>query len=1067
MSHTQKSINKITAPGVSSIFPRTRLFHILDSALERPVVWVRGPGGSGKSMLVASYLESRNLPHIWYRLDEGDSDSATLFYYLGLAAKLTAPKNLTPLPLLTKEYLNGLLVFTRRYFESFFSRISSPFVIVFDDCQQVDAASQFHEILQSALEELSPGIKVILISRDDPPASLARLRSRGMLGFITWKDLRLNAEEIRGVLQLHNEKTWNEEAIDQLLIKTGGWLAGVVFMLEGGTTTEIPRGLTRLKSEEVVFDYIAREVFDKIDAAIQEFLLKTAFMAKFTPQMACKLTGNSAAGRILADLNARNYFTEKYSDSALTYQYHPLFREFLLHRAHDIFPDSFLFEIKQLSAEILREHGHTENAAELYIAARDWDGIIRLVEQEALSLTAQGRTATLETWIKEVPREILDETPRLLYWLGVCRFNDNTLEARRLFEISFELFKARQDAGGIFLAWSGIANSFQNEMESWQDLDHWIAVLDDLLNVYPIFPSPQVETRLALSMFTSLVLRQTDHQRIEEWGKRLFALLENSHNSVLRMKAIYSMLLHHLWRGDYAKMRLLFDSAGDSIMQQQDVSPLEIITLKTMKGFFYWNTAQADLCRQIISEALETARKTGVHLMDTRLRICLAQAELIEDDATLFEKCWKELKSIYPQGNKLNESNYHFCCAMLAMHKNNLARAASHLEEAQALVMKIGSYFHECLWHIGTAQVLFAQAKAKESLLHLAKAHELSLRIKSSSLEYMCLLTSASVLLRQGNEEAGLLTLRQAMALGRENDYVYGMWWDARMVAALCVKALEAGIEVDYVRKLIRRRHLLPDELPVACENWPWAVRVYTLGGVNLLVDDIPLPFSGKVQKKPIEMLKALIALGGAENDEGQIADLLWPEADGDTAKNSFKITLHRLRQLVVHEKLIHVRNGRLAIDRPHFWTDVWAFEQLLTAAQIEGEAGDEDKAVRLTEKALALYRGHFLSGDGDKQWVASTRTRLKNKFILNIIALGNLYQQRGDRKKAIGSYLRGLEVDAHSEEIYQNLMQCSLAMGLRAEVITIYRNCKLALAEIGAAPSVRTDSIYKTALKD
>jgi len=293
-------------------------------------------------MLVASYLEARNLPHIWYRMDEGDSDSATLFYYLGLAAKSAAPKYQTPLPLLTKEYLNGLQVFTRRYFESFFSRISSPFVIVFDDCQQVDAASQFQEILRSALEEIPPGIKVILISRDDPPASLARLRSRAMMGFITWEDLRLNAEEIRGVLHLHNQKAWNDEAIDQLLEKTGGWLAGIVFMLEGGATTEIQRGLARLKSEEVIFDYLAREVFDKIAAATQDFLLKTAFMAKFTPQMASRLTGNSAAGRILAELNARNYFTEKYSDNDLTYQYHPLFREFLFHRAHDIYPDGSL-----------------------------------------------------------------------------------------------------------------------------------------------------------------------------------------------------------------------------------------------------------------------------------------------------------------------------------------------------------------------------------------------------------------------------------------------------------------------------------------------------------------------------------------------------------------------------------------------------------------------------------------------------------------------------------------------------------------------------------------------------
>ena len=133
----------------------------------------------------------------------------------------------------------------------------------------------------------------------------------------------------------------------------------------------------------------------------------------------------------------------------------------------------------------------------------------------------------------------------------------------------------------------------------------------------------------------------------------------------------------------------------------------------------------------------------------------------------------------------------------------------------------------------------------------------------------------------------------------------------------------------------------------------------------------------------------------------------------------------------------------------------------------MQGEAGAEDEAVRLTEKALALFHGQFLAGDGDKSWAAAPRARLKNKFVLNLVALGKLYQNRGDRKKALDCYLRGLEVDPHAEEIYLNLMQCHLASGLRAEAISTYRDCRLALAEIGLAPSPRTEAIYKAALKD
>jgi DNA-binding SARP family transcriptional activator len=133
----------------------------------------------------------------------------------------------------------------------------------------------------------------------------------------------------------------------------------------------------------------------------------------------------------------------------------------------------------------------------------------------------------------------------------------------------------------------------------------------------------------------------------------------------------------------------------------------------------------------------------------------------------------------------------------------------------------------------------------------------------------------------------------------------------------------------------------------------------------------------------------------------------------------------------------------------------------------MQGESGTEDEAVRLTEKALGLFRGHFLEGESNKPWALSQRDRLKNKFVLNTIALGNLYQRRGNREKVFAGYLRGLEVAPHSEEIYQNLIKFSITNGLRAEAVTAYRRCKLALAEIGIAPSATTESIYKTALQD
>jgi len=85
MAKNFSSIAKITKPNLSHVLPRERLFSLLDEGRRFPVTWVSGPGGSGKTTLIASWIDAKKLPCLWYHLDEDDSDIATFFYYLGLA----------------------------------------------------------------------------------------------------------------------------------------------------------------------------------------------------------------------------------------------------------------------------------------------------------------------------------------------------------------------------------------------------------------------------------------------------------------------------------------------------------------------------------------------------------------------------------------------------------------------------------------------------------------------------------------------------------------------------------------------------------------------------------------------------------------------------------------------------------------------------------------------------------------------------------------------------------------------------------------------------------------------
>jgi LuxR family maltose regulon positive regulatory protein len=143
--------------------------------------------------------------------------------------------------------------------------------------------------------------------------------------------------------------------------------------------------------------------------------MKTAFLPRMTAKMSEELAGITNAEAILSGMIRDNFFIEKHHSEVPVFQYHLLFRNFLLSQAKESFSQKVLLDLHQRAALLLEESGQMEEAAQVYMDQKNWEGLIQFIMKHAPSLLAQGRYQLLEDWLSGLPRELIENNSWILF----------------------------------------------------------------------------------------------------------------------------------------------------------------------------------------------------------------------------------------------------------------------------------------------------------------------------------------------------------------------------------------------------------------------------------------------------------------------------------------------------------------------------------------------------------------------------------------------------------------------------------------------------------------------------
>jgi LuxR family maltose regulon positive regulatory protein len=225
-------LTKVTRPRLQLTYPRTELYELLDELSATPLIMVNGLPGSGKTTLMSSYIENRDIPCLWYQVDRDDQDLATFFYYLGIAALRINPYSKSALPQVSPERVFKLAALAKEYFQKLYQSLDTPFMIVLDQYHELPPDAALHNVIAEACAALPPGGRIVLISNTDCRANVPRLRTQRTIASLGCEDLQLSPGEVKEIAALHGVRLSSDQAARQLQAKVGGWAGGLVHELK-------------------------------------------------------------------------------------------------------------------------------------------------------------------------------------------------------------------------------------------------------------------------------------------------------------------------------------------------------------------------------------------------------------------------------------------------------------------------------------------------------------------------------------------------------------------------------------------------------------------------------------------------------------------------------------------------------------------------------------------------------------------------------------------------------------------------------------------------------------------
>jgi ATP/maltotriose-dependent transcriptional regulator MalT len=378
---------------------RPRLNDRLAHAARYPIVLVTAPAGFGKSVALDDFLRQAGMEAVRFDVRPEENTLLAFARRFGEVLQPVVPSIVASFPalqepgnVLSTAAAPGLL---SEWFAEHFKRMTATIVV--DDLHFAAPDPDCMTFLTTLVERTAERMSWILASRSDAGLPAASWLAYGKMDLpIDRNDLRFTLEE--ALVTARTERPAMDAAdVESLWTLTDGWPVAFAIALRTQTQAEELRGAT---TRDLIYRYLAEQVFERVSPVQRDFLLATSVFSSFDASIAHALGGTND---FIEDLRQGVAFLNETAPGE--FRYHDLFREYLeselLRRGREAWKSAAM-----AAARLLEERRDPAGALALYTKAKDAPAILQVLTTDGFGLFERGQAGALSVALEAVPEEL-------------------------------------------------------------------------------------------------------------------------------------------------------------------------------------------------------------------------------------------------------------------------------------------------------------------------------------------------------------------------------------------------------------------------------------------------------------------------------------------------------------------------------------------------------------------------------------------------------------------------------------------------------------------------------------